>query len=262
MVRNVLRSLFGVFLVLCVALPAYAGEALIYKHDDVTLEGYVALPDQAQFSGKRPVVLVVHQWKGLGEYEKRRADMLADLGYVAFAIDVYGQGVRPDTTEAAGAESGKYKGDPALARARLMAALNQVGELAGADTDKVAIIGYCFGGTMALELARSGADIDAAVSFHGGLGTQAKAEDGAIKASVQIHHGADDPYVPAEEVAAFVEEMNTAQADWHMVSYADAVHSFTEKEAGDDPSKGVAYNEKADERSWAYTLNFLETALQ
>ena len=238
--------------------PAHGGEAVIYQHEDTTLEGYLAYPDPEEFQNKRPAVLIAHQWKGLGGYEKRRADMLADLGYIAFALDVYGQGIRPATTKAASAESSKYKDNPDLARERMMAALDHVRGINNVDVEDIAVIGYCFGGTMALELARAGADIDAAVSFHGGLATQEEAEEGKVKAAIQIHHGADDPYVEEDEVEDFREEMNEAQADWHIISYADTVHSFTEKEAGNNPKSGVAYNAKADQRSWAYTLEFLE----
>lgn len=256
-----ISSLIMIFLLLG-ASQAHAGETVTYQDGDVTLEGYVAYPDSENFSGNRPGILIVHQWKGLGEYEKQRADMLADLGYVAFAIDMYGQGVRPSSTEEASAESSKYKNDPALARQRLHAALDKALTLSNIDKENIAILGYCFGGTMALELARSGANVNAAVSFHGGLTTKKKAENDAITATIQIHHGAADPYVSAEEVSGFKEEMENANADWHFISYADAVHAFTEKEAGNDPSKGVAYDEKADKRSWAYTLALFEQVFE
>lgn len=241
------------------ANPAIAGETLTYADDDTTLEGYLARADD----DNAPLVLIVHQWKGLGAYEKQRADMLAAAGYNAFAIDMYGKGIRPASTEEAAAESATYKNDPALARKRLNAALDYARTLTGVDDSRIAIIGYCFGGTMALELARSGADINAAISFHGGLATKAApSAPGSIKAAIEIHHGADDPYVPAAEVTAFITEMNTAKADWVMAQYAGAVHSFTEKAAGDDPSKGAAYNEKADTRSWSAALDFLGETLK
>lgn len=236
----------------------FAGEQVSYSHQDVVLEGYVSNPNTETFPGKRPAVLIVHQWKGLGDYEKHRADMLADLGYVAFAVDVYGQGIRPQNKKEAAAESSKYKGDPDLARARMKAALGKALSLKNVDPDRVAAIGYCFGGTMALELARSGADIDAAVSFHGGLSTRKPAAIGAVKAAIQIHHGDADPLVSKEEITGFKKEMVMSGTDWHFISYADAVHAFTEKEARDDPSNGVAYNEDADRRSWAYTKGFLQ----
>jgi dienelactone hydrolase len=240
---------------------AFAGEDIHYTHGETALKGYLAYPNTDLYPGKRPIILIVHQWKGLGEYEMQRADMLADLGYIAFAIDVYGHNIRPNTNELAAAESSKYKNNPNLARTRLLSALETAKNLENVDTQKIAILGYCFGGTMALELARAGADINAAISFHGGLSAKDLAKKGAVKAAVQIHHGAADPYVSKEEVTAFKQEMKDAHADWHFISYADAVHSFTEKAAGDDPSKGVAYNKEADERSWSYTLSLLEQVL-
>lgn len=237
---------------------AMAGEIVNYKDGDVELEGYLA-----RTSAKNaPVVLVIHQWKGLSDNERMRADMLASLGYNALAIDVYGKGIRPQTVEAAGAEATKYKSDPVLARKRVTAALDYARTLQGMDTSRIAAIGYCFGGTMALELARSGADIKSVISFHGGLGTKAPVtKAGVIKASVAAHHGADDTYVPPAEVETFIAEMNTAKADWVFTSYAGSVHAFTQKESGNDPSQGIAYNEKADRRSWASAVNFLKETL-
>lgn len=240
-----------------VATPVMAGEPLLYKDGDVQLEGYMARADQAG----APVVLIVHQWKGLGDYEKRRADMLAAQGYNAFAIDMYGKGIRPSTPETAGAEAGKYKNDPVLARKRLQAALNTVRSMSSIGPE-IAIIGYCFGGTMALEAARAGEPLAAAISFHGGLATKAPAAENAIKSPILVHHGADDPYVPAAEVVAFEQEMTSAHAQLTFYAYPGAVHSFTEKEAGNDPSKGAAYNEDADVLSWQRSLSFLEKAFK
>lgn len=251
-----MRFLALTLALILIASPARAGETLSYFDGDVELEGYFA---PAQCGEKpAPLVLVVHQWKGLGEYEKSRADMLAAQCYNAFAVDMYGKGIRPQSPEDAGKEATKYKSNPKLARGRLAAGLDFARTLDGVDGERIASIGYCFGGTMSLELARSGADIDGVVSFHGGLSTPAPAtEPGVIKAAVQVHHGAADPMVPPEEVNAFMAEMNAANADWELTHYAHAVHSFTEKAAGDDPSKGVAYNEKADLRSWAAASDFL-----
>jgi dienelactone hydrolase len=244
------------------AAPAMAGETVIYRDGDLALEGYFA-PARCDNPAKAPVVMIVHQWMGLGDYEKRRADMLAAQCYNAFAVDMYGQGVRPANRTEAAAQAGIYKNSPAVARGRMKAALNYVRRRTDVDPGRVAVIGYCFGGSMALELARSGADIDAVVTFHGGLATKAPVTGpGTIKAAIQVNHGADDPNVPPAEVEAFKHEMDAAGADWMFISYAGAVHSFTEKEAGNDPSKGVAYNEKADRRSWDAALAFLKEALK
>lgn len=257
-----MKPLFIFLAVFFLALPAhadFAGSPVSYFDGDTELEGYWSPSQCTDKTEPAPIVLVVHQWKGLGDYEKTRADMLSAQCYNAFAVDMYGKGIRPANTEEAGVQASTYKGNPDLARGRINAALKFAREQKGVDPDRIAAIGYCFGGTMALELARSGADLDGIISFHGGLGTPAPlTKPGVIKPSVQIHHGAADPLVPPEEVESFINEMNTAGADWEMTQYAGAVHSFTEKEAGNDPSKGMAYNEKADKRSWEAAQNFLK----
>lgn len=257
-----MRRLLPVLAVLALfaAAPAHAGETVIYKDGDTTLEGYWA---PAQCGGKSaPVVMIVHQWMGLGAYEKSRADMLAGQCYNAFAVDMYGQGVRPTNNEEAAKQSSLYKNDPALSRRRITAALTYARAHDGVDAQRIAVIGYCFGGAMALELARSGADIKAAVTFHGDLTTKDPVKQpGIIKAAIQVHHGAADPHVTQANVKNFMAEMNAADADWSLTQYAHAVHSFTDKSAGDDPSKGVAYNEKADRRSWSAALAFLKERL-
>ena len=251
------------FLSLCLLfIPAlaHAGEPIIYKDGETELEGYWAAQTCGEMKHKpAPTVLIIHQWKGLTDYEKDRADQLAALCYNAFAVDMYGKGIRPQTNEDAGKEATIYKSNSPLARQRITAALDFIRKRIDVDPTKIAAMGYCFGGTMALELARSGADVDGVISFHGGLGTPAPAsKPGEIKASVQVHHGEADTMVPPDEVAAFGKEMNAAQADWLFTSYSGAVHAFTQKNAGNDPSSGVAYNEKADHRSWESSIDFLK----
>lgn len=226
-----------------------------YESDGVELEGFHAFDDSIE--GKRPGILIIHQWTGLTDYEKMRARMLAGLGYNVFAADVYGVGVRPKPPES-GEVSGKYKSDRKLFRSRMLAGLEVLKKDERTDTDRIAAIGYCFGGTGVLEIARAGTDISGVVSFHGGLGAAEgmKAEEGNIPAKVLVLHGAVDPYVPPEEVEAFKNEMTEAKADWHLVMFGGAVHAFTQKMAGDDPSKGAAYDAKADERSWAHMKQF------
>ncbi|MCU0751968.1 MAG: dienelactone hydrolase family protein [Akkermansiaceae bacterium] len=245
-------------LLMLAAATAQAGlveKPVIYQHDGVTLEGFHVYDDAK--AGRRPAVLVIHQWTGLSDYEKRRSRQLAEMGYNVFAADIYGQGVRPQPPDS-GKEAGKYKGDRALFRGRLMAALDVLKSDERTDQQRVAAIGYCFGGTGVLEMARAGADVAGVVSFHGGLDAAADmtAPKGGVKAKVLVLHGAVDPYVPREQVAAFEDEMTAAGADWQLVSYGGAVHSFTHKEAGDDPSKGAAYDEKADRRSWQAMKSF------
>jgi len=205
-----------------------------------------------------PAVLIAHQWKGLTDYEKKRAEMLVKLGYRVFCADVYGKGVRAANPQEAGALAGKYKGDRPLLRERINAALETLRQQPGVNTNKIAAIGYCFGGTTVLELARSGANIRGLVTFHGGLGTPTPEDAKNIKGKVLALHGADDPFVPAEEVAGFEKEMRDANVDWQLVKYANAVHAFTDWNAGNDNSKGAAYNEKADKRSWEAMKAFFE----
>jgi dienelactone hydrolase len=231
-----------------VASAAIRTETVEYREGDTVLEGFMAWDDSLQ--GKRPAVVVVHQWMGLTDYERKRAEMLAKLGYVAFAADIYGKGVRAKDMQEAGRLAGKYKNDAPLLRARVNAAVAHIRQEKLVDAGHVAAIGYCFGGTTVLELARSGTDVRGVVSFHGGLGTPKPAGRGDINCKVLALHGADDPYVSAEENTDFQAEMRKAGADWQMVSYGGAVHSFTDWNAGTDNSKGAAYNERADQRSW------------
>ena len=223
------------------------------------LEGFHAYDDST--AGKRPGVLIVHQWKGLGDYEKKRAEMLARLGYNVLATDIYGKGVRATNPKDASALAGKCKSDRALLRQRVNAGLQALQTDARTDPKKIAAIGYCFGGTTVLELARSGADIAGVVSFHGGLGTPNPGDARNMKCKVLALHGADDPHVPPAEVAAFETELRDAGVDWQLVAFGGAVHSFTDWNAGNDNSKGAAYNEKADKHSWQHMLVFLKEVL-
>jgi dienelactone hydrolase len=229
-------------------------EPVEYRQGDAVLEG-LSVYDNAT-PGKRPGVLVVHQWKGLSAYEHKRAEMLARLGYNVFAVDIYGKGVRPQSMAEAAAQAGKYKGDRALLKARVRAGFEQLRNHPRTDPAHMAAIGYCFGGTTVLELARSGAELGGVVSFHGGLGTPNPKEAQNIKCKVLALHGADDPNVPPAEVQAFEEEMRRGGVDWQLVAYGGAVHSFTDSDAGNDNSKGAAYNEKADKRSWEAMKQF------
>ena len=225
-----------------------------YKQGDATLEGLLTWDDAK--SGPRPAVLVVHQWKGLSDYEKKRSTMLADLGYVVFAVDIYGKGIRPTNPKDAAAMAGKFKSDRNLLRARVNAGLAVLKKQELTDPKRIGAIGYCFGGTTVLELVRSGAEVAGVVSFHGGLNTPTPDDAKNIKARVLACHGADDPFVPPAEVTAFEEEMRKGGADWQLVSYGNAVHSFTDWNAGGDNSKGAAYNAKADARSWEAMQSF------
>jgi dienelactone hydrolase len=242
-----------------ITMPAQAKvvtQTIEYQQGGQVLEGYLAYEDLSQ--SKRPGIIVAHQWMGLGEYEKRRARMLAELGYVAFALDIYGKGVRPTNREEAGAQAGKFRADRPLLRARTQAAVDFLRFYPKVDADKLAIIGYCFGGGAALELARSGADLKGFVSFHGNLDTPDPSLAKNIKGKLLVLHGAIDPNVKPESIKSFHDEMEAAGVDYQFISYSGAVHSFTEVEAGNDIRKGSAYNANADKRSWAAMQTFFD----
>jgi dienelactone hydrolase len=247
-----MKKIISLVVSICGLMPLGAEvveRSVKYKLGEVTMEGFYAFDDKVE--GKRPGILIIHQWTGLTDYEKMRARMLADLGFNVFAADVYGIGIRPQPPEA-GMVAGKYKGDRELFRARMLAGLDVLKSDEHTDPNNLAAIGYCFGGTGVLELARAGAKLDGVVSFHGGLSSapESTAKKGEITAKVLVLHGAADPFVPAAEVDDFKKEMEAAGANMKMVSYNGAVHAFTQKMAGDDLSKGAAYHEKADQRSW------------
>ena len=225
-----------------------------YKQGGTALEGFIVYDDEV--SGLRPGVVIIHQFMGVTDYEKMRAEQLAGLGYVAFVADIYGKGVRPKNFEEAGAQAGHYRKDRQLLRERGKAALAQLKNSVMVDKSKIAVMGYCFGGGAALELARSGADVAGTVSFHGSLETPNPADAKNIKGKVLVLHGAIDPHVKPEAVAAFEKEMTDANIDWQMILYGGAVHSFTLPGAGNDISTGSAYNEKADHRSWEAMKQF------
>jgi dienelactone hydrolase len=249
-----MRLLSCVLAVSLLGIIQNSGEAAVktqtveYPDANTVLEGYLAYDDSIK--GKMPAVLIVHEWTGIGPYVKKRAQQIAGLGYAAFAIDIYGKGIRPASPEAAAKEAAIYRGDRQLMRRRGLVGLEQVKKFPFVDANQIAAIGYCFGGGVVLEMARSGADLKAVVSFHGNLDTPNPADARNIKGKVLVCHGADDPYVKQEQVVAFWDEMRNAKVDWQMNIYGNAVHSFTNPDAGSDPSKGAAYNKEADMRSW------------
>ncbi|MES1228109.1 MAG: dienelactone hydrolase family protein, partial [Armatimonadota bacterium] len=213
-------------------------------------------------SKARPAVMIVHQWMGVTNYEERRARQLADLGYIAFVADIYGKRNRPTDTASAAQFADKYKNDRNLYRMRLKTAYDTMIKMKGVDAERTAVIGYCFGGTGAIEAARAGIPARGFVSFHGGLDSP-KPDDGAnIKGKVLVLAGADDPYVKPDDISAFKSEMTAHSVDLTYVSYPGAVHAFTQKEAGNDNSKGAAYNEEADHKSWGELGRFLETVFK
>ncbi len=231
------------------------GRDVEYKVGNDVMQGYVAVASEVDML--RPVVVVVHDWNGIDNYEKMRADMLARMGYVAVCADIYGKGIRPKNTQESSAEASKYYRDLNLFRTRVQGAVTFAKGVEGANANQVAAIGYCFGGTAVLELARSGANVRGVASFHGGLKTAMPMKKGAFKGEVAIYHGADDPFVPQADVDAVKQELSAADVDFDFVSYAGAVHSFTHKDSGAAKMDGVAYNENADKDSWAKLTKFL-----
>ncbi len=257
-----MRFLFALLSCLVFAALARAAihtELVEYRQGDTVCEGYLAYDDANK--DQRPGVLVVHEWTGLNDYAKKRAEQLAGMGYVAFAADIYGKGVRAKDVQEAMKLSNIYKNDRKLLRARAQAGLDVLRKQPLVDPKHLAAIGYCFGGTTVLELARSGAEVNGVVSFHGGLNTPTPEDARNIKGKVLVLHGADDPHVPPEEVAAFEAEMRQGGGDWELVKYGNAVHSFTNPGAGNDKSRGAAYNAEADHRSWQAMRDFFHEVL-
>lgn len=221
-----------------------------YKDDGMVCKGYLAYDDAIR--GKRPGVLVVHEFYGLNEFAKKKAEEVAGLGYVAFAADMYGKGLVTTNPQEAGQHAAELRNTPPLLRARAQAALKVLADNPQVDPKRLAAIGFCFGGTTVLELAYSGADVKGVVSFHGGLLKPKVEEVKNTKAAILVLHGAEDPHIKAEEIAAFQDAMKQGGADWQMVYFGDTVHSFMNPEAGGDKSTGVAYNARSAKRAWQY----------
>ena len=230
-------------------------ESLEYQDGDVTLKGFVALDDQSDH--KRPGILVMPEAFGLGQQAKNRALRLASLGYAALAGDPYGNGLEVSDLQQAIQHAGAIREDNTRFRQRIRAGLDALMALPQVDTDRLAVMGYCMGGSCSLEMARDGAPLRGVVSFHGALETASPAEPGTVQAKVLVCHGADDPFVPVEHVNAFEAEMTKAGVDWQLISYGGTVHSFTNPEA-DGSIEGICYNKQADERSWQAMRAFFD----
>jgi dienelactone hydrolase len=231
-------------------------ENIDYSSNGTMMQGYLAYDDAKK--GPRPGILIVHDWMGLGSFTKEKAEKLAKEGYVAFAVDIYGKGIRPKDQKEAAEFANQYKNDRPLLRKHIRAAYDKLVGMKEVNPNKILVMGYCFGGTTALELARSGVPLVGTVSFHGGLSTPTPEDAKNIKGRVLVMHGADDPNVPPAEVEAFKDEMKKANVNMKFIAYPGAVHGFTNKEAGNDNSKGVAYNAEADRKSWEEFEKFLK----
>ncbi len=248
-----IKSLILSLLISGTAFAKVQTQKVEYKSGDLTFEGFLAF--DSAIKGKKPGVMIVHNWMGVTPETESKAIEVAKLGYVAFAGDIYGKGVRPTDAKGAGELATKYKSDIKLLRERALLAVEELKKQKNVDLNNIFVTGYCFGGTTAIEVARSGADVKGIVSFHGGL--TPSSDDKNIKGHVLVLHGAVDPYVPQKDIDGFLKDMNESKVDYQMISFANAVHSFTEKAAGNDNSKGAAYNELADKRSWIAMKNFL-----
>jgi dienelactone hydrolase len=234
-------------------------ETVEYRQDGTVMQGLLAY-DEA-LPGKRPGVLVVHEWWGLNDFAKHKAAELAGLGYAALAADMYGNGRTTADPEEAARLAGDLRGNPELLRARARSALEALAAAPRVDPQRLAAIGFCFGGTTVLELAYSGADLAGVVSFHGGLPRTQPDDLKRLKARVLVLHGADDPHVAAADIAAFEQAMRQAGADWQMVYFGGAVHGFTNPATGHNKASGVAYDARAARRSWRYMQDFFQEIL-
>lgn len=248
-----------VFILGCsLGLAKVKTKEILYEAEGVKLKGYVAYDDAVD--GKRPGVLVVHEWYGHNEYARKRAEMLAELGYIAFALDMYGDGKLATHPEDAGKFAGAVMNNMPTMKARFNAALAELQSDPHVDPGKIAAIGYCFGGGVVLQMARSGAPLLGVVSFHGSLATSSPAQEGAVKTKILVCNGEEDTFVSADAIAGFRSEMDEAGADYRFVQYPGAIHSFTNPNAteiGEKFGLKLAYNEEADRKSWSDMKDFL-----
>lgn len=251
-------------LAMALMLPALAlgevvGKTVEYEAGDVTLKGYLAYDNSIK--DKRPGIIVVHEWWGLTDYPRKRADMLAKLGYVAFAADMYGDGKIADTPADAQKYAGESMKDFSGLKAKFMAALEVLKQDEHVDASRIAAIGYCYGGGVVLNMARGGVDVNGVVSFHGSLGAATTAEKGNMKAKLLVCSGGADKFITPENVGAFKKEMKDAGADMKYVAYKGALHAFSNPEAtalGKKFNMPIAYNEKADKGSWSEMQKFFK----
>lgn len=230
-------------------------EDVPYEHDGVSFVGYLARP--AERDGERPGILVVHEWWGLNDYVRQRTRDLAEMGYIAFAADVYGEGKATDDPEQAGAWAGAVRGDRDLFRDRLQAALDTLAESEGVDDDRFAVIGFCFGGTGAVEIGYASDDIDGVVSFHGNP-MPARDSDDDIEARFLILHGDADPMVSDEDLQAFADPLDERGVDYRIVRYEGALHAFTNPAADVLDNDAVGYHAEAAEQSWLEMQTFFD----
>jgi dienelactone hydrolase len=252
------KKFFTLLLSGSLILQAFSqGTALEYKDDTTKLSGYYVPAAAGTAKKKAPGVIIIHAWMGITDHEKNSAERLGKLGYNVLAADIYGEKIHPKDGKEASAQSGYYKKNYKIYHSRIKAAMDALIKQ-GTDPENIVVMGYCFGGTGAIEAVRAGLPVKGIVSFHGGLSKDSLRTNTVVNSKVLILHGADDPYVPEKDVKKFQQEMRDGKADWQMIYYANAVHAFTDPAAGNDNSKGAAYNKTADERSWKAMLEFLK----
>lgn len=259
--KRLLLAVFALF-AFSAAQAAVVGKEVSYRAGDSALKGYIAYDDSIK--GKRPAVLVVHEWWGHNAYARHRADMLAALGYTALAVDMYGDGKQANHPDDAGKFAGAVRQNMPEAEARFRAAMKLLHKHPTVDKHKTAAIGYCFGGGIVLEMARRGLPLDGVASFHGSLPTANPAHRGKVKAKILVLNGADDPFTQPEQIAAFRQEMGNAGVDYRFISYPGAKHSFTNPQAdelGQRFKLPLAYNAAVDKASWAELQTFLGKVL-
>lgn len=261
--KNVLATIALLLAATSLSHAAVQGREVTYSANGTTLKGYVAWDDAIK--GKRPGILVVHEWWGHNEYARKRARMLAEHGYTALALDMYGDGKQAHHPNDAQKFYSEVMNNAALAKARFDAAFELLKKENSVDAANIAAIGYCFGGSVALNMARIGEPLKAVLSFHGGLGTDRPAEPGKVQARIASFTGEDDPMIPATQVAAFRQEMDKAGVNYKAVTYPGAKHAFTNPEAdkyGKEFNMPLAYNAAADKASWDEGLAFLADAFK
>lgn len=254
-----MKQQYSTLILLIISTISFAQlKPIIYKDGAQLLNGFQITPKK--IDKEKPGILILPAWKGIDKASKDVAQNLSKLGYYAFIADIYGEGNYPKDNNEAGQRAGFYKNNYEQYQKRIRLALDELIK-SGANPNKIVIIGYCFGGTGALETARGNFPVKGVVSFHGGLGKDQTRITNDILPKVLVCHGADDPYVSPDEILGFQKEMRDAKSDWQMIYYANAVHSFTNPESGTDNSKGAAYNEKAAKRSWEHLKLFLKEVL-
>jgi dienelactone hydrolase len=231
---------------------------ITYQLDTLVMKGYIAYDSSVH--QKRPGILVVHEWWGLNDYARMRTRMLAELGYTAMAVDMYGNNRMGETPELAGKYAGEVMSNPAVAIARFSLAYNHLKEQESVDSAKIGAIGYCFGGGVVLLMARSGMNLSGVVSFHGSIGTKTPVQKGNIKGSVLVCNGGADKFITPEQIESFKKEMENAGVDYKFISYPGAVHAFTNPDADLNAKKfnlsNIGYNEAADKQSWEEMKSF------